>query len=334
MPKVKKTQVTQYSSDDDSSEDSGQEFSQLEDSDIDENGSIIFGQQDGDDYSEDSSINEPKSKIDLMREKLADMPFNQLIRIQQQMGAKNFNRAMGLEEKQQRKKSVISALKQKFKEPVDDSDESSDEDSSDSSVSEPQLSAHPKRSSDRNAMKSDDYYRNSKKMPTVMSSKRPVSRFRQVVDIQKTKTRDPRFDSLSGNFNEDLYDKTYGFLEKQQQEEMDMLKRQALKLKHTNPEEASRIQSAVSSLKSQLASKEQKRKTQELKRKHRKTELDAVKQGKKPYFLKKRELKDLEVAEKYSKLKDSSKLDGYLEKRRKRNAAKDHRRMPYQRRQE
>ncbi|KAJ2478109.1 hypothetical protein IWW56_003933, partial [Coemansia sp. RSA 2131] len=55
-------------------------------------------------------------------------------------------------------------------------------------------------------------------------------------------------------------------------------------------------------------------------------------QGKRPYFLGKRDLKDLEVAQKFNKLKGSAKLDKFMEKRRKRNANKDHRNMPYQRR--
>ncbi|KAJ1943114.1 rRNA biogenesis protein rrp36 [Linderina pennispora] len=168
----------------------------------------------------------------------------------------------------------------------------------------------------------------------MMSAKRPVGRFRQVVDVPKNQTRDPRFDSLSGNFNEDLFEKSYAFLDAQRNEELESLKQQVRKLRNSNPSEAERIQKLVNSMQSREASKKQRKHMQELKRTHRKKEMEAAKQGKMPYFLKKRDLKNLEVAEKFSKLKDSAKLDRFLEKRRKRNATKEHRHMPYQRREE
>ncbi|OAE22190.1 hypothetical protein AXG93_3271s1330 [Marchantia polymorpha subsp. ruderalis] len=57
----------------------------------------------------------------------------------------------------------------------------------------------------------------------------------------------------------------------------------------------------------------------------------AVKEGKKPYFPKKSELKKQELVEKYKELKSSGKLEKFMAKRRKKNAAKDHRFVPYRR---
>ena len=54
----------------------------------------------------------------------------------------------------------------------------------------------------------------------------------------------------------------------------------------------------------------------------KKAELAAVKEGKKPFFLKKSERKKLTLAEKFKELKQSGKLEKYMEKKRKRNAAK------------
>jgi ribosomal RNA-processing protein 36 len=58
----------------------------------------------------------------------------------------------------------------------------------------------------------------------------------------------------------------------------------------------------------------------------------AVKEGKKPYFLKKSAVRKAELVEKYKELKASGQLAKFLEKRRKRNASKDHKLLPSSRR--
>ncbi|KAJ1990449.1 rRNA biogenesis protein rrp36, partial [Coemansia thaxteri] len=318
-----------YSSDEDSSEASGDESLRSG-----ENSDSSQQQQQQSDYSEDEESDSEDAKAAKIREQLAHVPFNQLIRIQQQMGTSKFNKSIGLKEKSDTRKKVQQALRQSVGGSASGDAELSDEESgSESENSAPEMSSTGK-SLKPSGGKSKDFHRDSRKMPAMMSSKRPVSRFRQVVEVAKPQTRDPRFDGLSGNYNEDLFEKSYSFLDKQQEEEIEALKAQMLKIKKHDPHEAQRIQTVVSSLQSQIAAKKQKKHSQELKRTHRKKELEAVKQGKTPYFLKKRELKGLEAAEKFSKLKDSSKLDNYMEKRRKRNATKDHRRMPYRRREE
>ena len=49
-----------------------------------------------------------------------------------------------------------------------------------------------------------------------MSSKRPVSKFREVPNLTKAsikeKGHDPRFDARSGALNSDLFSKSYGFV--------------------------------------------------------------------------------------------------------------------------
>ena len=62
------------------------------------------------------------------------------------------------------------------------------------------------------------------------------------------------------------------------------------------------------------------------------TERQAVEAGKKPFYLKKSEQRKLELLAKYRELKERGGLDKFMEKRRKKNAAKDHRYVPSQRR--
>lgn len=100
--------------------------------------------------------------------------------------------------------------------------------SSHSSSSKPKLSP---TSSSSSSLAS----RERKNAPAVMSSRRPVSRLRQVVKpIQNAKARDPRFDSLSaGPVNLDLHAKSYGFLPDLYQTEIKQLRDQHAKLKRT-----------------------------------------------------------------------------------------------------
>ncbi|KAF3495135.1 hypothetical protein DY000_02057803 [Brassica cretica] len=63
----------------------------------------------------------------------------------------------------------------------------------------------------------------------------------------------------------------------------------------------------------------------------KKKEREAAKMGKKPYYLKQSEIRKQELIEKYNSLKESGKLSSFRDKRRKKNATKDHRYMPYRR---
>ncbi|KAJ2778104.1 rRNA biogenesis protein rrp36 [Coemansia javaensis] len=300
--------IEQYSSDEDSSEES-------------DAGSLHAGGSDGgdsddDDGEEDEDEEERRAAL---RKQLEDVPFDQRIRVRDRIEAGRA-RARAGPEARARAKEARRALRERLGAGDDDGSGGSDGSDGESGPEE----APAKRG---------DMQRASTKMPAVMSSKRPVGRLRQVVEMPRGRGRDPRFDSLSGALNEDLFEKSYGFLAEQRQQEMAELRTQARQLRDKNPAEAARVRRALETMQSQAAAREQKQRVQELKRKHRKMEAEAVRQGKRPYFLGRRELKELEAAQKFGSL-SPAKVDRFLEKRRKRNAAKDHRRMPYQRREE
>ncbi|KAJ2774637.1 rRNA biogenesis protein rrp36 [Coemansia nantahalensis] len=320
----------QYSSDEDSSDASDAELLQ------DDNSSSEGGS--GSDSEPEESANEREAE---RARQLENMPFDQLIRMRQKQAAGQAKPALGAKDRARVRAEAKRALRRQLGKESESSDEAgngtghaSDSGEEDSDDSGPEEAVATGGSSARqHTDKTADLHRASRKMPTMMSSKRPVGRFRQVVDMPQGRTRDPRFDSLSGHLNEDLFEKSYAFLDDQRKQEMGELKKQARVLKSKSPAEAARAQRALETMQSQEAARQQKKRVQELKRKHRKMETEAVKQGKKPYFLGQRELKELEAAQKFGSL-TGPKLDKFLEKRRKRNAAKDHRRMPYQRRDE
>merc|ERR1712048_437853 len=84
---------------------------------------------------------------------------------------------------------------------------------------------------------------------------------------------------------------------------------------------------------------DEKKKTEAVAKRKREKELRSVKSigsdgQKKTFYLKKSDQKKMELAQKYEALKTSGKLDSYLAKKRKRNAAKERKRLPTQQRTE
>lgn len=53
----------------------------------------------------------------------------------------------------------------------------------------------------------------NKNRPLELSSRRQVSRFKNVVEVKKKKLMDPRFDATTGRLNDDLFTKSYAFLD-------------------------------------------------------------------------------------------------------------------------
>ncbi|KPP78403.1 hypothetical protein Z043_102096 [Scleropages formosus] len=142
----------------------------------------------------------------------------------------------------------------------------------------------------------------NKNRPMEISSKKPAPFLRQVVPVKKKLLRDPRFDNLSGEFKPEIFEKTYSFLNDVKQKE-----------KMVNQESA------------QESKARRREKELEFKKKQR----QLVEQGHRPFFLKKSDKRKLELAEKYSDLKKSGKLENFLKKKRKRNAVKDRKKLPF-----
>ncbi|KAH7863902.1 hypothetical protein Vadar_023213 [Vaccinium darrowii] len=126
-----------------------------------------------------------------------------------------------------------------------------------------------------------------------------------------------------------MFKKRYNFLyENELPAEREKLKRS---VKESNdPTVIDELKNRISEIDKQLKSVS-KRTEREILAEHKKREREAAKQGKRPFYLKKSEIREQKLIEKYKELKASGKLESYLEKRRRKNAAKDHRYVPYRR---
>ena len=174
-----------------------------------------------------------------------------------------------------------------------------------------------------------DFARSSKHAPAEMSSKKAVSRKREVVLTMKREYRDPRFEALSGPLDETMTKRNYSFLENYRDDEMKQLKDEIRKTKDSEVKEI--LKRTLLSMESRKKTQQAKDKQQEIIRDHRAKEKELIRQGKKPFYLKKTEQKKLALIDKYTSMKGKQ-LDRALERKRKKKTQKDRKHMPEARR--
>ncbi|EPS60500.1 hypothetical protein M569_14302 [Genlisea aurea] len=172
--------------------------------------------------------------------------------------------------------------------------------------------------------------RANKNRPMEISSKKPVSRFREVIQVPKNVSRDPRFESLCGKLDVDGFKKRYNFIYENtlpsEKKELKKLMRNA-----KNPEVVDELKDKMAKIDKEVKSALPKRTEKDILSEHKKKEREAAKRGKQPFYLKKSELRKQKLIEKYNELKESGKLEAFMEKRRRKNASKEHRYLPYRR---
>lgn len=114
--------------------------------------------------------------------------------------------------------------------------------------------------------------------------------------------------------------------------ERDSLVAQLKKTKSQSARE--RLQSRLTQVSQAIRAEESRRTAERALGERRRREREAVSAGKRPYYPKASELREEALAARFEELKKAGKLAQALEKRRKKNAAKDHRYMPSGRREE
>ncbi|XP_061002726.1 kelch domain-containing protein 3 isoform X2 [Dama dama] len=165
-----------------------------------------------------------------------------------------------------------------------------------------------------------------KHRPLEMSAKVRVPFLRQVVPVSKKVARDPRFDDLSGEYNPEVFDKTYQFLDDIRAREKELVKKQLKKRR--SGEEHEKLQQLLQRMEQQEMAQKERKRQQELRLALKQERRAQAQQGRRPYFLKKSEQRQLVLAEKFKELKRSKKLESFLSRKRRRNAGKDRRHLP------
>lgn len=181
--------------------------------------------------------------------------------------------------------------------------------------------------------------RSSKHAPTEMTSKKPVSRKREIFPVQKRVVRDPRFDPLitsrsahsNSKADEDRARRAYAFLDEYRDDEMRQLKIAVKKAK--TPAEKDKLQRALMSMESRKKMREKQDKERALLEEHRKREKELVKDGKKanPFYLKKSEQKKRLLVDQFAGLSEKQR-EHAIERKRKKVTSKEKKTLPMERR--
>ncbi|XP_067254707.1 ribosomal RNA processing protein 36 homolog [Chanodichthys erythropterus] len=174
--------------------------------------------------------------------------------------------------------------------------------------------------------KNEPMKRLNKHRPQEISAKKPVPFLRKVVPVKKRISRDPRFDDLSGEYKPEIFNKTYKFINDLREKEAQIVRKNLKKAKSQTKKEE--LKALLKRMENQQRERQRQEQEREKELKYKRKQRELVGQGHKPFYLKKSDMKKLELAEKYSELKKSGKLENFLSKKRKRNATKDRKNLP------
>lgn len=157
----------------------------------------------------------------------------------------------------------------------------------------------------------------SDEAPEEISSKHPTKKtFLRGLKANQTRSIDPRFNPRAGKFKEDHFRKNFEFAFDLKNKEIEQLKKSKRTMKKDS-EEVEKTKYLIQRMENQ--------KREHLKKKE-KTKHILNPDGSK-YFPSKKEQFAQELVTKYVELKESGKLSSHLEKRRKKQAGKERKRM-------
>ncbi|KAF4455269.1 hypothetical protein F53441_2419 [Fusarium austroafricanum] len=168
--------------------------------------------------------------------------------------------------------------------------------------------------------------RSSKHAPQEQSSKKPVSRRREILPDNRRQHRDPRFDPLVGRVDEEKASKAYAFLDEYRDKEMADLRVQIKKTKDSY--EKDKLKRQLQSMESRKKANQRRKEEDDLLKEHRKKEKELVAQGKTPFYLKKSEQKKKLLVNRYEGM-SKGQVDRAIERKRKKVAGKEKKELDF-----
>ena len=157
--------------------------------------------------------------------------------------------------------------------------------------------------------------------PQEMTTNRPGGAYSFLNAQHLPKYFDPRFSEQCGEIDKVGFIKNYSFLQKNREREIKEITKAM-----ENPENSvdlSALKRQKQSLIDQHKTYESKIKDVEERIKWHREEKQRILEGKKPFWLDKKAMREMEEQRKFNQLKESGKLQKYLAKKRKKQAAKD-----------
>ncbi|KEP55754.1 DUF947 family protein [Rhizoctonia solani 123E] len=219
----------------------------------------------------------------------------------------------------------------------DSDSEASNSDSDSDSGSEPEATSSkskPKPEWATAKRKKDISKRSSKHAPTEITSKRPVSRHRAVVDVPVIATRDPRFAPVSGQLSQPEYSRSYSFISDIQKKEAETLRASLAKARKQRApwETIESLERALKRAESAVEKAKRDEREREALSKFKKEEKEKQKTGKGAWFMKKSEKRELLLKAKFDDLAASGGQNAVrkaIDKRKKKVAQKEKKARPF-----
>jgi len=169
------------------------------------------------------------------------------------------------------------------------------------------------------------FKRLNKNRPLELSARKQVPKRAAATQVKEKIVRDPRFDDLSGEYDEQIFKHNYDFISDIRIKEKDELKKLIYKEKETG--KRSQMKKLLKRMEQQEADEKKKEEKDKREKERKKEELQKVKEGKKPYFLKKGEKRALDEMEHKKELEKSGKLQKYIERKSKKQKVKEKKRQ-------
>ncbi|VIO97686.1 C6orf153 protein, putative [Brugia malayi] len=173
-------------------------------------------------------------------------------------------------------------------------------------------------SSDLNRKSSHkSFVRENPKRPREVSSKIPVSKFRNVFENEKLEKPaiDPRFDSRYGEFNDYIYHNNYSFLDEIRQQEKKILMKELKNTTEADVVNRNRLKEALRKMKNQEKTQADVNRRKEVIREIRHENNERMRQGLPPVFKTRAQIRELIWRKKYDELKGGKKLEKYLRRK-------------------
>ncbi|XP_070530786.1 ribosomal RNA processing protein 36 homolog isoform X2 [Cardiocondyla obscurior] len=167
-----------------------------------------------------------------------------------------------------------------------------------------------------------EFKRENKSRPREMSAKKPVPRYQELTRVKNALlSRDPRFDSLCGTYDEKAFKRSYAFINKLRENDLKTLQTELKETKDLKT--IKKVKYLIQRLENQLREVKKKKEKEKKEQQEKKELLESVKQGEKPVFKKKSEKKVLDLVSQYEELKNKGKLKKHIQRLRKKNKHKD-----------
>ncbi|MFH4977190.1 hypothetical protein AB6A40_003899 [Gnathostoma spinigerum] len=163
------------------------------------------------------------------------------------------------------------------------------------------------------------FKRDNPKRPREMPSKGAAVKFtnNSMNGRRVEKRYDPRFDSRCGAFDDYIFNRDYDFLNDLRRKEKKILRNELKEIEDKDLVMAEAVKKQIKRLENQEKSRKNMEMKKDIIREIRRSNNERLKQGKRPIYYRRAEIKARELEKKYEQLKKRNKLDKFMERREK-----------------